>query len=246
MKKIYLPIFLCVITSPVCFAQVSGVGINEMTPEQVLHLGGSSGTIRVEGLDESNNNYNHGATNTYPLYVDYQGDMTLYNETLYNNNGNDPFTNANINNANAIILNGDADGIDAIQIYSFTITVNRPSLLLIKYNLSFEVFENVAEKTITDKKARRINTFFRLNGSTRKYCHVSKSYTGGDPEFGQNVTGMFYNMSSSYMIIPSAGTHTIEVFGEISSGLKADNPNTGLATCVKFGRGQDTLMYKLY
>lgn len=83
-----------------------------------------------------------------------------------------------------------------------------------------------------------------MNGSTRKYCHVSKSYLGGS--LGLNVAGMFYNMSSSYMIIPTAGTHTIEVFGEISSGLEAGTPNTGLATCVKFGRGDDTLMYKLY
>lgn len=55
---------------------------------------------------------------------------------------------------------------------------------------------------------------------------------------------MFYNMSSSYIVIPAAGTYTIEMFGEISSGLKAGNPNTGLATCVIFGRGDDTLMCK--
>jgi hypothetical protein len=244
MKKIYQPIIFCVFTYTFCAAQVSGVGINETIPQQTLHLGLSNGTIRVEGLDENNNDYNLGSTNTYQLYVDYQGDMTLYNGTLFNNNGSDAFTDANINEAEAILLNGDEDGLEIIQISSFTITVNRPSLLLIKYNLSFEVFENSDEHDLRDKKARRINTFFRLNGSTRKYCHVSKSYTGGDVEY--NVTGMFYNMSSSYMVIPTAGTHTIEVFGEISSGLEADTPNTGLATCVKFGRGDDTLMYKLY
>lgn len=244
MKNLYQPIIICVFTCATSTAQVSGVGINEAFPQQTLHLGTPTGTIRVEGLNETNNDYNLGSTNTYQLYVDYQGDMTLYNGTLYNNNGYDAFTNANIDNSEAIILDGDADGKEIIQISSFTITVNRPSLLLIKYNLSFEVFKNTEEDDLKDKKARRINTFFRLNGSTRKYCHVSKSYTGGNVEY--NVTGMFYNMSSSYMIIPSAGTHTIEVFGEISSGLLADTPNTGLATCVKFGRGDDTLMYKLY
>lgn len=243
MKKIYQPLAFCILTYSCTIAQTSGVGINETNPEQTLHLGTSTGTIRVEGLDENNNNYNLGGTNTYPLYVDYQGDMTLYNGTLYNNNGDDAFTDANIGEVQAVILDGDADGKDIAKIYSFVITVNRPSLLLIKYNLSFEVFSSSEETLIKDKKARRINTFFRLNGSTRKYCHVSKSYSGGPTD---NCSGMFYNMSSSYMLIPNAGTYTIEVFGEISSGLKANSPNTGLATCVKFGRGRDTLMYKLY
>lgn len=244
MKNIYQPIIFCVFIYTCSSAQVSGVGINEITPQQTLHLGLPNGTIRVEGLDEINNEYNLGPTYTYPLFVDYQGDMTLYNETLYNNNGNDALNDVNIIDANAIIQNGDEDGVSSILIHSFTVTVNRPSLLLIKYNLSFEVFRNVEEQQLNDKKARRINTYFKLNGATRKYCHVSKCYTGGNVEF--NVTGMFYNMSSSYMIIPTAGTHTIEVFGEISSGLDAGTPNTGLDTCVKFGRGDDTLMYKLY
>lgn len=244
MKKIYQPILFCAFVCNYSYAQVSGVGINEDVPQQTLHLGTSSGTIRVEGLDNNNNIYNLGPSNTYQLYVDYRGDMTLYNGTLFNNDGYDAFTAANINDSDAVILDGDTDGLQTIQISSFTVTVNRPSLLLIKYNLSFEVFANTEEDALKDKKARRINTFFRLNGSTRKYCHVSKSYTGGS--LGLNVAGMFYNMSSSYMIIPTAGTHTIEVFGEVSSGLDADNPNTGLATCVKFGRGDDTLMYKLY
>lgn len=243
MKKIYQPIVLCVFTCTFSSAQVSGVGLNETTPQQALHLGTSTGTIRVDGLNETNEDYNLGGTNTYPLYVDYNGDMTLYNGTAYNNNGDDAFTDADIDDAEAIILNGDADGLDVAKIYTFTITVNRPSLLLIKYNLSFEVFENMAEGILKDKKARRINTYFKLNTATRKYCHVSKSYSGGP---SNNMTGMFYNMSSSYMLIPTAGTHTITVYGEISSGLKAGNPNTGLATCVKFGRGDDTLMYKLY
>lgn len=243
MKNIYQPIFLCVFTCTLTNAQVAGVGLNEDNPQQTLHLGTSSGTIRVDGLNESNNDYNLGSTNTYTLYVDYEGDMTLHNGTAYNNNGNDAFTSADIIDSEAIIFDGDSDGIDVAEIYSFNITVNRPSLLLIKYNLSFEVFQNTEEDALQDKKARRVNTYFKLDTATRKYCHVSKSYSGGSTT---NVTGMFYNMSSSYMLIPTAGTHTVTVYGEISSGLKADDPNTGLATCVKFGRGDDTLMYKLY
>lgn len=243
MTKIYLPIIFLFLISLSTSAQVSGVGINETVPEQTLHLGTPTGTIRVEGLDENNNIYNNGSAHTYPLFVDEKGDMTLYNQILYNSDGNDAFDDTNINTSTAVILDGDNDGLETVWIYSFTISVNRPSLLLVKYNLSFEVFRNTEEIEIKDKLARRINTYFRLNGSARKYCHISKCYTGGNN--GGNVTGMFYNMSSSYIVIPAAGTYTIEMFGEISSGLKAGNPNTGLATCVIFGRGDDTLMCKL-
>lgn len=241
MKKSYVQLLL-ILFSSFAYSQVSGVGINEVIPEQVLHLGSSNGTIRVEGLDEANNQYNLGGTNTYPLYVDDKGDLTLYNQTLFNNNGSDALTNGNINNAIAVIFDGDSDGKEEVEIFNFTITVNRPSLLLIKYNVSFEVFADVSENIIKDKLARRVNTYFKLNNSTRKYSHVSKCYTASG---NFDVTGIFYNASSSYMIIPTAGTYTISMFGEISSGIKGNIANTGLATCVKFGRGNDTMMYKL-
>jgi len=241
MKNNYLTLYLLSF-SILAFPQVPGVGINETTPEQVLHLGSANGTIRTEGLNEINNQYNLGGTNTYPLYVDELGDLTLYNQTLYNSNGSDALTNGNINNAIVEIFIGDTDGKEEIEIFNFSITVNRPSLLLIKYNVSFEVFEDKSEKIIKDKLARRINTYFRLNSSTRKYSHVSKCYTSS----GKNdVTGIFYNASSSYIIIPAAGTYTVSMHGEVSSGIKSNIANTGLATCVKFGNGNDTMMYKL-
>ncbi|MEQ3661418.1 MAG: hypothetical protein ABNG98_09305 [Flavobacterium sp.] len=241
MKKKYIQIFFLSF-SILAFPQVSGVGINETIPEQALHLGSSTGTIRTEGLDENNNQYNLGGTNTYPLYVDEFGDLTLYNETLYNSNGSDALTNGNINNAIVVIPNGDADGKEEVEIFNFSITVNRPSLLLIKYNVSFEVFETIDEKVIKDKLARRINTYFKLNGSKRKYSHVSKCYTSSG---SNDVTGIFYNASSSYIIIPAAGTYIISMHGEVSSGIRSNDANTGLATCVKFGNGNDTMMYKL-
>lgn len=240
MKKNYYLIIL--LSNFFAFAQTSGVGLNETNPQQMLHLGASTSTIRVEGLNEFNNEYNLGAGNTYPLYVDDQGSLTLYNATLYNSNGSDAITDANITNGTVVILNGDNDGIASTEIMSFTVTTTRPSLLLVKYNISFEMFQDAAENKIFDKFARRINTYFKLNNGTRKYCHTSKNFTSSDKT---DVNGILYNMSSSYIVIPSAGTHTITIHGEISSGLTSAVANTGKATCAIFGRGQDSLMYKL-
>lgn len=226
----------------ICFSQVSGVGINELSPEQMLHLGSANGTIRVDGLNENNSSFNEGGTQTYPLYADYQGNLTLENQTLYNNNGNDAFTSANMTTTDVVLPSGDADGIQNEELYSFTITVNRSALLLIKYNLSFEVFGNSALDRLTDKSARRVSTYFRLNSSTRKYSHTSKCYTSSNK---QDVNGILYNMSSSYIIIPAAGTYTITLHGEVSSGLTSSLANTSKPTMVRFGTGMDTLMYKL-
>ena len=74
IKLLYFNLLLGLIS----YAQTSGVGINEDTPEQVLHLGSQTGTIRVDGLNATNNSYNGGEVDkTYPLFVDENGDMTL-------------------------------------------------------------------------------------------------------------------------------------------------------------------------
>lgn len=240
MKKHYiLFVLLC---HTIVFSQASGVGLNETNPQQMLHLGASKSTIRVEGLNETFNEYNLGPGNTYPLYVDDQGSLTLYNATLFNSNGSDAINDADLTNGTVVILNGDNDGVASAELMSFTVTTTRPALLLVKYNISFEMFSDAAENKLFDLYARRINTYFKLNGGTRKYCHISKSFTSSDKT---DVNGILYNMSSSYIIIPAAGTHTISIHGEISSGLTGSLANTGKATCVKFGRGIDSLMYKL-
>lgn len=239
MKKNYI-FYLIMIVSYSAYSQTQGVGINETNPQQTLHLGSSNSTIRVEGLDENNNTYNLGTGNTYPLYVDNNGSLTLYNAASYNSNGLDFLNNDNIINSTIIIPEGDNDGIESAEIYSFEVTVNRPSLVLVKYNVSFEVYENLGERKLTDNLARRVNTYFKLDGGTRKYSHASKCYTGSA---SNDVAGVLYNMSSSYIYIPSAGTHTIRMFAEVSSGITSNIANTGKATCLIVGRGHDSLMY---
>lgn len=241
MKNNYLT--LCFLSFSIfAFPQVSGVGINETAPEQALHLGSANSTIRVDGLNETNNSYNLGPSNTYPLYVDNNGSLTLYNTSSFNSNGTDLIDNGNIINSTITIPDGDSDGIESAEIYSFVVTVQRPSLVLVKYNVSFEVFEDKLENKLTDNLARRVNTYFKLNSSTRKYSHVSKCYTGSDKN---DIAGILYNMSSSYIVIPAAGTYTISLFAEVSSGLTRNFANTGKATCLIVGRGQDSLMYKV-
>jgi hypothetical protein len=242
MKKELLAIILLIVSYSL-YSQTPGVGINESIPEQALHLGSSSGTIRIEGLDNTNDTYNGGGTNTYPLLVDELGNLTLEFIPLYNSNGSDALDHLTLPSNSITILSGDNDGIESGELFNFTINTNRASILEVKYDVSFEVFLNAAEIAISDKKARRINTYFRVNSGTRQYGVSSKCYNGGSTD---SETGKYFNSCTSYINLPAAGTYVIRFYGEVSSGIYRSNPNTGLATCVKFARGNDSLLFRLH
>ncbi|WP_320815953.1 hypothetical protein [Flavobacterium sp.] len=249
MKKKYIQIFFLSF-SVLAFSQVPGVGINETVPEQALHLGSSTGTIRVEGFNNTNNVNNGGGTKTYPLYADDKGNLTLEFKPLYNSNGSDALDHAILPGSTVTLLAGDNDGIATGELFNFTIAVNRPAILEVKYNVSIEVFLNPAETVIIDRYARRVNTYFRVNGIGRQYGHSSKCYTGGTAD---SETGSLFNCCTAYINLPAAGSYTIRFYGEVSSGLTGTNagggtevPNTGRATCAKFARGNDSLLFRLH
>ncbi|WP_146193394.1 hypothetical protein [Flavobacterium sediminis] len=243
MKKSYLLSVICLAGFACVHAQVSGVGINETVPEQALHLGSPTGTIRVEGLNETNNEFNGGGTNTYPLFVDDQGSLTLEFRSLYNSEGSDALNPATLPESVVYLPGGDEDGVEVAELFSFTINTNSLALLEVKYSISFEVFQNLAEDVLTDMAARRVNTYFMLDGLSRQFGHASKCYTGGSRD---SKTGLMYNTSTTYITLPAAGSYTIRFFGEVSSGITASTSFTGKETCVKFARGNDSLLFRLH
>lgn len=249
MRKDYF-VFIYLFSVLFCFAQTQGVGINETIPEQTLHLGSSTGTIRVDGLNSLNNIYNGGGTETYPLYVDNLGNLTLEFKPLYNSDGSDALDHASLPGSVVTLLTNDADGVQTGELFNFTIAVNRAAILEVKYNVSFEVFQDPLESVLTDRFARRINTYFQVDGIGRQYGHSSKCYAAGTND---SETGPFFNCCTAYISLPSAGSFNIRFYGEVSSGLTGTNagggtevPNTGIATCAKFARGNDSLLFRLH
>jgi hypothetical protein len=240
-KKIFTTIVLLTVLN--LFAQTSAVGINETTPQQVLHLGSSSGTIRVDGLNDVNSTFNGGGSVTYPLYVDGDGNLTLEFKPLYNSNGSDALDHATLPGSVVTLPSGDNDGLIVGELFNFTIAVNRASILEVKYNVSMDVFSDPAESVITDRLARRVNTYFQVNGLGRKYGQAGKCYTSGTAD---GETGKLFNTSTYYISLPAAGSYVIRFYGEVSSGITGNSANTGVATCVKFARGNDSLLFRLH
>ncbi|MBE9575681.1 hypothetical protein [Flavobacterium proteolyticum] len=248
-KIIFLIVFFIGVNSK---AQVSGVGINEDNPQQALHLGSQTGTIRVDGLNSTNNTFNGGgADQTYPLYVDHNGDLTLKVSAFQNSDGSDAYTTSGINGSVAITLAQlPNDGYETVEITSYTFTVARNTTLEIKYSLSVEVFANSALTIIKDQYARNITNFFTLDAATltsttRRYAPSSKCYFNRNDIVSNPVavpdaaTGYIYNSGTTYMNL-TPGTHTVRFYGTVCSG------SANRATYVRFAGGPDSIFIRLY
>lgn len=248
MKKTYISSALLLYGSLV--AQTSTVGIGTTNPQQKLHLENNMGTIRVEGLNKTNNPYNGGNTapnNTFPLYVDSDGVLSLRLQTLYNNDGIDAINHTEIPSSSITLLSSDADGKNETTFETYTITVTRNSVLEIKYSISFEVYMNSALAKFRDAGARRITTFYTLNGGNRRYGEASKCYMNNNignptPFLVSDVlaaSGVVYNSTTTYVQL-TPGTHTLNFKAEVSSNLPS------LATYVKLAVDTDSIFMRLY
>ena len=249
----YLYLFL--LFTPFIYSQ-QGVGVGTNNPQQKLHIASPTGSLRVESLNHVNSTFNGGdvdgdsdfTNNSFPLYVDENGDFTLELVPLYNSEDSDALDNTVLPGASVTLLPTDADGKEETQITSYTIAINRATILEVKYNLSFDVYENAAKTVITERVARRISTYFRVSGSTRRYGPASKCYYSGSVN---SVPGSMFNASTCYIILPAAGSYTISFFGEVSTNTKGSGgPPTGLAnvqsTYVEFATGNDSIFFRLH
>ena len=253
-KTVFLFLFLW---GNACFGQTTGVGINEISPEQVLHLGSQTGTVRVDGFNGTNNTYNGNEVGqTYPLYVDSNGDLTLDISAFENSDGNDAWTTAGINGIVTIVSSVPNDGYEFVEILDIPITITRPVIIELKYSLSMEVFQDPALNIIRDPYARQITNFFTLNDATltpavRRYgqsskCYFNKNNYVGSPPTVPTVgtipnaaTGFIYNSGTTYISLP-AGTHTLRFYGTVSSGFNDQ------LTHVRFAGGPDAIFVRIY
>lgn len=249
MKKRLL--FLLILSINFSYSQVSGVGINEENPQQTLHLGSSTGTIRVDGLNSTNNTYNGGEVDkTYPLYVNHNGDMTLETSAYNNSDGNDAYLSTDpINSEVSITLAQANDGYEVIEITSYSFTVTRLTILEIKYSLSIEVFQDNLLNIIRDPYARNITNFFTLDTpvltpTTRRFaahskCYFNYNYENGAASLPNASTGYIYNSGTTYVNL-TPGTHTLRFYGTVCSGVN------NRATYVRFAGGPDAVFLKLH
>lgn len=237
------------------------VGINTSNPQESLHLGTSTGSMRVESLNWINNSHNGGDVNgdndmtndTFPLYVDHNGDLSLELDVLLNTEASDALDDTALSTS-AVFLSANSNvGKASTIIKSYTVTFNRPTLLEIKYNISHKIYLNDSYDIIDDFLARRVTNYIVVspdpdpnNGNTnRKYGPSSKSYTSGSTN---SVSGPYFNGHTVYIKIDQAGTYDINIYGEVSSNLKWSGASgtQSRATYVEFAVDNDFLFFRMY
>lgn len=248
MKIFYLSLFF----TSIVYSQ-QGVGIGTNNPQQKLHIASPIGTLRVESLNHINSTYNGGdidgdldlTNDTFPLYVNGNGEFTLQFVPLYNSEDSDALDHSILPQSEVTLSATDADGIQTEKLFTYSVAVNRDAILEVKYNLSFDIYEDASGTKITDYLARRITTYFQVDGvSARKYGPAAKCFTN---QSANGVTGRLYNVCTAYIFLPSAGSYDVSFYGEVSSGVKAGGPGTNSkATHVKFAVGNDTLLFRLH
>ena len=227
------------------------VGINTSNPQQDLHIAGNDATLRVEGLNSTNNSYNGGDVNgdldltndTFPLYVDQAGVFTLEPNFFENSEDIDAIDDSCISTNTVTLPISDADGQASTAIYTYTITVPRETILEVHYRISFDIYANSSYTVLSDNFARRVSTFLTVTGQLREYGIVSKCYSSG---VVASQFGHMYNSANTYITLPSAGTYTITLNGEISTDLTAGVGNPSRATYAEFATGDDMIFIRAY
>lgn len=215
IKYIFLIVFVCNAINT-----VAQVGINTQTPQEELHVAGSSSNIRIDGLNETNNPNNLGTVNTSKVFVNEFGDLVLGE---LDDNVQLIFDSENylrdVQNPTSLILQtGEGDGFSQAGIptlglaASFTLTA--PAVVEVNYSVSWNVGKNVTPiSRIDDFRARVVQTgmYFR------------KDNYFGDPivndYFGNPINGYALCITSSCSEV--AGM--IAVSGQIYNNSDGNN-----------------------
>ena len=174
------------------------VGIGTSNPEKELHISGTNSTIRVDGLNQTNNANNSGTAST-PLGVNSDGDLIVLKKTRLIVDNRTPFTTPV-----SVISTG---SFTTSPIFTTTFTLTDDALIQVSSCLLFDILEADGDPLLSDLDGRSYGTAIHINGT--RYARDTRIIFGSDVA---TITGTFSSNLSTYIILP-AGTHTLEIIG---------------------------------
>ena len=181
------------------------VGIGTTNPQKELHISGNNSTIRVDGLNQTNNPNNSGTAST-PLGVNSDGDLIVLKKTSLIVDNRTPFTIPV-----SVISTGT---FTTSSIFTTTFTLTDDALIQVSSCLLFDIFEADGDPLLSDLDGRTYGTAIHINGT--RYARDTRIIFGSDDA---TITGTFSSNLSTYINLP-AGTHTLEIIGiAFASGL---------------------------
>ncbi|PRP67054.1 hypothetical protein [Nonlabens agnitus] len=181
------------------------VGVDRIDPIMPLHVGGATGTIRVDGLNTTNNS-NNIAADPVPVYVNNDGDLVTQPPLIQS------FMLLNLRDfTNEVVITSNDGSSQDIDLNTSSITLTQRSL--VHYSYQFSVVITRADGTaLTDGASRLFRAWFTVDGdNTNHYGYNTGTYTN-NPDVnnasGTYASGFYYLNGSGYVEL-DAGTHNI-------------------------------------
>lgn len=185
------------------------VGVDKIDPVKSLHIGGTSSTIRVDGLNTTNN-ANNIAADPVPIYVNNDGDLVTQPSLIQSFM---PLNLTDFLGVGATFGSASGDGLTAL-INESTITLTQRSLVHYTYQYSVSISKENGS-AITDGAPRLFRSWFTVNTDTaNRHGFDTGTYTNSPESTTGNKTyasGFYYLSGSGYVELP-AGTHTLKLY----------------------------------
>jgi hypothetical protein len=183
------------------------VGVDRINPEKPLHIGGTNGTMRIDGLNTTNSP-NNVAADPVPVYVNNDGDLVTHPPLVQS------FMPLNLRDFTNEVTLTSSDGAEKdVDLNTSTITLTQRSLVHYSYQFSLTV-TRANGNAITDGASRLFRGWFTVNDdNTNHYGYNTGAYTN-NPDVG-NVSGIyasgFYYLSGNGYVELAAGTHSLKL-----------------------------------
>mgnify|MGYP000489404662 CR=1 FL=1 len=203
MYRNYFIILLSFFTITHLFSQV---GIGTTNPMQDLHIAGNNSTIRIEGLNATNNTLNNGSGNI-PVSVNTNGDLVLGQavNAIIDIHGTSSFPTTTVSSGS---------GYDEETLNSGTFTLGQERWVSGTFEVAVQDVKQAGGTNITDGAPRIVTSIIYIDG-----IQISRdSQLYNNSRSGGTIASGYLVLDGSFFLKIPAGNHTYSIVVSIYGG----------------------------